>query len=63
MTTSGAKRAYAEVIRPEKVPECGLMYRRKDRCSFDHILGPAVAVGSPVYLGNMVGEVKTFFDN
>jgi hypothetical protein len=24
---------------------------------------PAVTVGSPVYFGNMVGEVKTFFDN
>ena len=43
--------------------KCGLMHRRKDRCSFDHVLGPAVTVGSPVYFGNMVGEVKTFFDN
>src|ERR1700730_12817607 len=43
--------------------KCGLMHRRKDRCSFDHVLGPAVRVGSPVYFGNMVGEVKTFFDN
>jgi hypothetical protein len=42
---------------------CGLMHRRKDRCFFDHVLGPAVPVGSPVHFGNMVGEVKTFFDN
>jgi hypothetical protein len=24
---------------------------------------PAVTVGSPVYFGNMMGEVKMFFDN
>jgi hypothetical protein len=64
--TSGVLQIAADLSnRPTRQPwaKCGLMHRRKDRCSFDHILGPAVTVGSPVYFGNMVGEVKTFFDN
>ena len=38
-------------------------YARKDPCSFDHIPGPAVTVGSRVYFGNEGVEVKAFFDN
>jgi hypothetical protein len=30
---------------------------------FRSVLGPAVTVGSPVYFENMVGDVRTFFDN
>jgi NAD(P)H dehydrogenase (quinone) len=29
----------------------------------DLLSSDAVIVGSPVYFGNMAGEVKTFFDN
>jgi NAD(P)H dehydrogenase (quinone) len=34
-----------------------------DVVSEDLLLSDAVIVGSPVYVGNMSGEVKTFFDN
>src|ERR1700730_6171713 len=66
---TGCDRSSPVTGRPGRRPwlpsraRCRLMHRRKDRCSFDHVLGPAVTVGSPVYFGNMVGEVKTFFDN
>jgi len=40
-----------------------ILKRIRDVARNDLISADAVIVGSPVYFGNMSGEVKTFFDN
>ena len=41
-----------------------VVLKRVDEVIGDDLLSSdAVIVGSPVYVGNMSGEVKTFFDN
>ena len=41
-----------------------VLLKRVGEVSTDDLLSShAVIVGSPVYFGNMSGEVKTFFDN
>jgi NAD(P)H dehydrogenase (quinone) len=45
-------------------PEINVVLKRVGEVTADDLLfSDAVVVGSPVYFGNMSGEVKTFFDN
>ena len=46
------------------VPSTKVVLKRVGEVAVDDLLSSdAVIVGSPVYFGNMSGEVKTFFDN
>src|SRR6266498_1611401 len=46
------------------VPGTNVVLKRVGEVAADELLSAdAVIVGSPVYFGNMSGEVKTFFDN
>jgi NAD(P)H dehydrogenase (quinone) len=46
------------------VPDTNIVLKRVSEVAADDLLSSdAVIVGSPVYFGNMSGEVKTFFDN
>jgi len=46
------------------VPGTSVILKRVGEVAADDLLScEAVIVGSPVYFGNMSGEVKTFFDN
>jgi NAD(P)H dehydrogenase (quinone) len=46
------------------VPGANVVLKRVGEVAADDLLSSdAVIVGSPVYFGNMSGEVKTFFDN
>jgi NAD(P)H dehydrogenase (quinone) len=45
-------------------PDINVVLKRVGEVTADDLLSSdAVIVGSPVYFGNMSGEVKTFFDN
>jgi NAD(P)H dehydrogenase (quinone) len=46
------------------VPSTTVILKRVGEVAADDLLSSdAIVVGSPVYMGNMSGEVKTFFDN
>src|SRR6266852_5430628 len=46
------------------VADTNIVLKRVGEVAADDLLSSdAVIVGSPVYFGNMAGEVKTFFDN
>src|SRR5262249_37056604 len=46
------------------VPGTNVVLKRVGEVTADDLLSAdGVIVGSPVYFGNMAGEVKTFFDN
>jgi NAD(P)H dehydrogenase (quinone) len=48
----------------KSVPDTNIVLKRVGEVAADDLLSSdAVIVGSPVYFGNVSGEVKTFFDN
>ena len=64
VTGNTEKMAQGVVAGVDAVPRSNVVLKRVGEVVADELLSAdAVIVGSPVYFGNMAGEVKTFFDN
>lgn len=64
VTGNTEKMAQGVVEGANAVPGASVVLKRVSEVAADDLLSAdAVIVGSPVYFGNMAGEVKTFFDN